>query len=72
MTADLFRLHSQAVLAGRTLYCSGVLGVSKDTAQLVPGGTVAQAHQAFVNLKHTLEAGGSSFEKGETEKDERG
>ena len=52
------------MLAGRTLYCSGVLGIDKDTKQLVPGGTVAQARQAFVNLKHTLEAGGSSFEKG--------
>ncbi|KAK3923203.1 Cytosolic carboxypeptidase 1 [Frankliniella fusca] len=55
--------YSQAVLVDRTLYCSGVLGADKDTKQLVPGGTVAQARQAFVNLKHTLEAAGSSFEK---------
>lgn len=52
------------MLAGNTLYVSGVLGLDKDSKQLVPGGTVAQARQAFVNLKHTLEAGGSSFDKG--------
>lgn len=49
--------------AGNTLYCSGILGLDKDTKQLVSGGTAAQARQALVNLKHTLEAGGTSVDK---------
>ncbi|XP_034240780.1 rutC family protein UK114 [Thrips palmi] len=55
--------YNQAVVAGNTVYCSGMLGVNKDTMQLVPGGTVAQAREAFINLRHVLEASGSSFEK---------
>ncbi|CAB3251609.1 unnamed protein product [Arctia plantaginis] len=51
----------QAILADKTLYVSGVLGMDPE-AQLVPGGAEAQAKQALDNLKHVLEAGGASLE----------
>ncbi|XP_072947383.1 2-iminobutanoate/2-iminopropanoate deaminase [Epargyreus clarus] len=53
--------YSQAILAGQTLYVSGVLGLDPK-AQLVCGGAEAQTRQALDNLKHVLEAGGSSLE----------
>ncbi|KAI8426283.1 hypothetical protein MSG28_005166 [Choristoneura fumiferana] len=53
--------YSQAILAGQTLYVSGMLGMDPE-AQLVCGGAEAQARQALANLKHVLEAGGASLE----------
>ncbi|XP_059053951.1 2-iminobutanoate/2-iminopropanoate deaminase [Achroia grisella] len=53
--------YSQAILADKTLYVSGVLGLDAD-AQLVCGGAEAQARQVLDNLKHVLEAGGASLE----------
>ncbi|XP_045450772.1 2-iminobutanoate/2-iminopropanoate deaminase [Melitaea cinxia] len=53
--------YSQAILADKTLYISGVLGLDPQ-AQLVCGGAEGQARQALENLKHVLEAGGSSLE----------
>lgn len=52
---------SQAILVDRTLYVSGVLGLDPQ-AKLVDGGAEAQSQQALTNLKHVLEAGGSSLE----------
>ncbi|XP_022124732.1 2-iminobutanoate/2-iminopropanoate deaminase [Pieris rapae] len=52
--------YSQAILSGKTLYISGVLGLDQQ-AQLVCGGAEAQAKQALDNMKHILEAGGSSL-----------
>lgn len=54
--------YSQAVKAGGTLYVSGQLGVDPATGQLVPGGVVAQAHQALKNLGAILQAAGYSFD----------
>ncbi|XP_026730707.1 2-iminobutanoate/2-iminopropanoate deaminase-like [Trichoplusia ni] len=53
--------YSHAILADRTLYVSGILGMDPQ-AQFVPGGADAQARQALSNLKHVLEAGGASLE----------
>ncbi|XP_075979119.1 reactive intermediate imine deaminase A homolog UK114 [Anticarsia gemmatalis] len=53
--------YSQAILADKTLYVSGVLGMDPD-AQLVCGGAEAQTKQALDNLRHVLEAGGASLE----------
>ncbi|KAM3966171.1 reactive intermediate imine deaminase A homolog UK114 [Aphomia sociella] len=53
--------YSQAILADKTLYVSGVLGLDSD-AQLVCGGAEAQSRQVLDNLKHVLEAGGASLE----------
>ncbi|XP_047534709.1 2-iminobutanoate/2-iminopropanoate deaminase [Vanessa atalanta] len=52
--------YSQAILADKTLYVSGVLGLDQQ-AQLVCGGAEGQTRQALDNLKHVLEAGGSSL-----------
>ncbi|XP_050351664.1 2-iminobutanoate/2-iminopropanoate deaminase [Nymphalis io] len=52
--------YSQAILADKTLYVSGVLGLDHQ-AQLVCGGAESQTRQALDNLKHVLEAGGSSL-----------
>ncbi|XP_063827791.1 2-iminobutanoate/2-iminopropanoate deaminase [Ostrinia nubilalis] len=53
--------YSQAILADKTLYVSGVLGMDPE-AQLVCGGAEAQTRQALDNLRHVLEAGGASLE----------
>ncbi|KAJ0178291.1 hypothetical protein K1T71_006114 [Dendrolimus kikuchii] len=53
--------YSQAILADKTLYVSGVLGMDSE-AQLVCGGAEVQTRQALDNLKHVLEAGGASLE----------
>ncbi|XP_035445321.1 rutC family protein UK114 isoform X2 [Spodoptera frugiperda] len=52
--------YSQAILADKTLYVSGVLGMDQK-AQIICGGAEAQARQALENLKHVLEAGGASL-----------
>ncbi|XP_004931482.1 2-iminobutanoate/2-iminopropanoate deaminase [Bombyx mandarina] len=53
--------YSQAILADKTLYISGILGLDRD-AQMVCGGAEAQTRQALDNLRHVLEAGGASLE----------
>uniref|UniRef100_A0A2A4JF56 Uncharacterized protein n=1 Tax=Heliothis virescens TaxID=7102 RepID=A0A2A4JF56_HELVI len=53
--------YSQAILADKTLYVSGVLGLDPQ-AQLVSSDAEGQARQALSNLKHVLEAGGASLE----------
>ncbi|KAL0822533.1 hypothetical protein ABMA28_004580 [Loxostege sticticalis] len=53
--------YSQAILADKTLYVSGVLGMDPE-AQLVCGGAEAQTRQALDNLRHVLEAGGASLD----------
>lgn len=57
----LLIVHSQAILADKTLYVSGVLGMDRD-AQLVCGGVEGQTRQALENLKCIVEAGGGSLE----------
>lgn len=54
-------VFSQAILADKTLYVSGLLGMDPQ-GQLVCGGAAAQTKQALDNLKHVLAAGGSSLE----------
>ncbi|XP_045765572.1 2-iminobutanoate/2-iminopropanoate deaminase-like [Maniola jurtina] len=53
--------YSQAILVDKTLYVSGVLGLDPQ-AKLVEGGAEAQTRQALDNLRHVLEAGGSSLD----------
>ncbi|XP_026762778.1 2-iminobutanoate/2-iminopropanoate deaminase [Galleria mellonella] len=52
--------YSQAILADKTLYISGVLGLDAN-AQLVSGGAAAQTRQVLDNMRHILEAGGASL-----------
>ena len=44
---------SRAVRVGRTIYLSGMLGMTAD-GQLVPGGIQAETRQALENIKATL------------------
>lgn len=52
----------QAVIADRTVYVSGCLGLDKDSGKLVDGGVGAEAKQALINLKNVLLAAGSSIQ----------
>ena len=54
--------YSQAIRAGNTLYCSGCLGMDKDSGALVEGGVEVECERALVNLRAVLEAGGSSMD----------
>lgn len=53
--------YSQAVLVGKTLYCSGQIPLVPETMQLVAGDVEAQAKQVIQNLKAVLEAAGGSL-----------
>lgn len=55
--------YSQAVIADRTVFVSGCLGLDKDTMQLVPGGVVEQTKMALQNLEAILTAADSSINK---------
>ncbi|KAI5645401.1 endoribonuclease l-PSP domain-containing protein [Phthorimaea operculella] len=52
--------YSQAILADKTLYVSGVLGLDQD-GQMVCGGAERETRKALENMKHVLEAGGASL-----------
>lgn len=51
-------------MVDNTVYLSGVIGLDPRTNKLVNGDTVAQAKQAFINLKNILEAANSSYGNG--------
>ncbi|XP_054015081.1 2-iminobutanoate/2-iminopropanoate deaminase [Hylaeus anthracinus] len=55
--------YNQAVLADRTLYLSGVLGMDPKSQKLVEGGAVAEARQALTNMGHILKEAGSDYNK---------
>ncbi|CAD7083029.1 unnamed protein product [Hermetia illucens] len=55
--------YNQAVVADRTVYVSGCLGMDKNTNKLVAGGIVEQTTQALENLKQVLEAANSGIDK---------
>ncbi|GHU74090.1 reactive intermediate/imine deaminase [Clostridia bacterium] len=43
--------YCTAVVAGDTVYCSGMLGLVPETGKLADGGVEGQAAQAFTNLQ---------------------
>lgn len=55
--------YNQAVVADRTVYVSGCLGLDKTTMQLVSGGAVAQTEMALKNLEAVLKAADSDVDK---------
>eukprot|EP00099_Drosophila_melanogaster_P007790 NP_001260465.1 UK114, isoform B [Drosophila melanogaster] len=55
--------YNQAVVADRTVYVSGCLGLDKDTMKLVPGGPTEQAQKALENLEAVLKAADSGVDK---------
>lgn len=52
---------SQAVVHGATLYTGGQAGFDPTTRELVSDGFEDQLHQALVNLKAVVEAGGATL-----------
>ncbi|XP_034098261.1 rutC family protein UK114 [Drosophila nasuta] len=55
--------YNQAVVADRTVYVSGCLGLDKATMQLVPGGATEQTEMALKNLQAVLKAADSDIDK---------
>uniref|UniRef100_A0A3B4XMH4 2-iminobutanoate/2-iminopropanoate deaminase n=2 Tax=Seriola lalandi dorsalis TaxID=1841481 RepID=A0A3B4XMH4_SERLL len=53
--------YSQAVVADRTMYISGQLGLDVASGQLVDGGVQAQAKQALINMGEILKAAGCDY-----------
>ena len=54
--------YSQAIEVNGMVFTSGVIPVDSATGK-IPEGSVAQAEQAFSNLKNLVEASGSSMDK---------
>ncbi len=54
--------YSQAIDLGDMILTSGVIPVVPETGE-IPEGSVAQARQAFTNMKNLVEAAGSSMDK---------
>ncbi|XP_023267921.1 2-iminobutanoate/2-iminopropanoate deaminase-like isoform X2 [Seriola lalandi dorsalis] len=54
-------IYSQAVVADRTMYISGQLGLDVASGQLVDGGVQAQAKQALINMGEILKAAGCDY-----------
>ncbi|XP_017872740.1 PREDICTED: ribonuclease UK114 [Drosophila arizonae] len=55
--------YNQAVVADRTVYVSGCLGLDKTTMKLVPGGATEQTEMALQNLEAVLKAADSGIDK---------
>uniref|UniRef100_A0A6B2EGV4 Putative translation initiation inhibitor n=1 Tax=Phlebotomus kandelakii TaxID=1109342 RepID=A0A6B2EGV4_9DIPT len=53
--------YSQAIVADRTVYVSGCLGMDKETLKLVPGGIGPETVQTLKNLESVLKAANSSI-----------
>ncbi|WP_353146482.1 RidA family protein [Chryseobacterium sp.] len=53
--------YSQAVKTGNLIFCSGQLGISPKTGELVGPDIESQTRQAILNLKTILESGGSDL-----------
>ena len=53
--------YSQAIKAGGMIYISGCLPMKE--GKLVEGGVPAQTRQVLENMRHVIEAGGSSMDK---------
>lgn len=51
------------MVADRTVYVSGCLGLDKDTGKIVSGGVVPESKLALENLKNVLLAAGSDIDK---------
>ncbi len=55
--------YSTAIQTDGLVFCSGQVGLDPASGELVAGGVEAQTRQALTNLKHALEAAGSSLER---------
>ncbi|XP_058462392.1 rutC family protein UK114-like [Malaya genurostris] len=55
--------YSQAVVADRTVYCSGVIGIELNEPKLVSGGATAQTAKALEHLSNLLQDAGSGIDR---------
>jgi 2-iminobutanoate/2-iminopropanoate deaminase len=55
--------YSQAVVANGFVFVAGEKGLDPATGTIVPGGIAAETRQTLTNIKHILEAAGSSFDR---------
>ncbi len=55
--------YSVAIQTDGFVFCSGQVGLDPATGELVGTDLESQARQALTNLKHVLEAAGTSLEK---------
>jgi len=53
--------YSVAVKAGHFVYTAGQIGIDPVTGNVVEGGIEAETRQVLTNLKHVLEAAGTSL-----------
>ncbi|HEB64583.1 MAG TPA: RidA family protein [Chloroflexi bacterium] len=53
--------YSVAIRAGQFVYTAGQIGIDPAIGAIVSGGVEAETRQALTNLKHVLEAAGSSL-----------
>lgn len=55
--------YSVAIKAGNLVFTAGQIGLDPQTNEIVAGGIEAETRQVLTNLKHVLEAAGSSLDK---------
>jgi 2-iminobutanoate/2-iminopropanoate deaminase len=55
--------YSQAIVANGFVFIAGEKGIDPATGKIVPGGIAAETRQTLTNVKHILEAAGSSFDR---------
>ena len=55
--------YSAGVKAGHFVYTAGQAGLNPQTGKIVDGGIEAETRQTISNLKHILEAAGSSLDQ---------
>lgn len=55
--------YSPAVKANGFVFISGQLGIVPETGAIIEGGVETETRQALTNLKHLLEAAGSTLEQ---------
>jgi 2-iminobutanoate/2-iminopropanoate deaminase len=55
--------YSQAIIANGFVFVAGEKGLDVRTGKIVPGGIAAETRQTLQNIKHILEAAGSSLDK---------
>lgn len=53
--------YSVAIKAGHFVFTSGQIGLIPETGNVIEGGVEAETRQALTNLKHVLEASGTTL-----------
>jgi 2-iminobutanoate/2-iminopropanoate deaminase len=55
--------YSQAIKANGFVFVAGEKGIDPATGRIVPGGIAAETRQTLTNVRHILEAAGTSLER---------